>query len=226
MAKSTIGDVISRIRVLTKNVRQDAFVTDRMIYTVALKHAKWLMQREDSKSKILGFSGIIQTLDFVELEEVDKVEACCTGIKSGCTIRRTKKKLPIFLHGYSGPLIRTISSIDGSQELQSTLPSTFINIANSNNFKYNNTLYYWIINDYIYFPNLDWDAVRIEGIFEDDVSEFTCADNKELCIIKQDRSFNIPDYLLGELESQVLKDFYGELQIPADLANDKQNLAR
>jgi len=224
MAKNTIGDVVSRLRSQLKGNTQDAFLTDRMIYAFVLKHAKWLMKREDGKNKLLAFSGVIQTMDYVELVEVDKVEACCTGVSSDCTIRRTKEKLPIFLQGYFGPLIRTIASIDGSEELQPTLPSTYARLSNSKNFRFNKTKYYWFLDDYIYFPNLEWDAIRIEGIFEDDISAFTCEEDS--CLVKQDQSFNIPDYLIGELEGQVFKDIMGEYQIPADTAIDKQNIAR
>jgi len=224
MAKNTIGDVVSRIRSQMKGNTQDAFLTDRMIYAFVLKHAKWLIKREDSKNKLLAFSGVMQVMDFVELIEIDKVEACCTGIKSSCTIKRTKDKLPVFLQGYYGPLIRTISSLDGSEELQPTLPSTYVNLSNSKNFKYNKTKYYWFLDDYLYFPNLEWDAIRVEGLFEDDISAYTCADDE--CMVRQDQSFNVPDYLLGELESQVYKDLMGEYQIPIDTAIDKQNIAR
>lgn len=224
MAKNTIGDVVSRLRIQFKGVRQDSFMTDRMIYTFVIKHAKWLMKREDSKNKLMAFSGVIQTMDFVELIEIDKVEACCTGIKSDCKIKRTKDKLPVFLQGYFGPLIRTISSIDNSEELQPILPSIYIGIANSKNARFNKTKYYWFLNDYLYFPNLEWEAVRIEGIFEDDISAYTCEEDK--CIVKQEQSFNVPDYLLGELEGQVMKDMMGLFQIPADPTADKQNIAR
>ena len=224
MARTKIGEVISRIRNQMKGVKQDAFLTDRMIYSFVLKHAKWLMRREDNKNKLMAFSGVIQTLDFVELVEVDKVEACCTGIKSECKIKRTKEKVPVFLQGYYGPLIRTVSSLDNSEELQPILPSSYLAIANSKNFKYNKTKYFWFLNDYLYFPNLQWDAVRVEGIFEDDINQFTCAEDD--CIIKQDRSFNVPDYLLAELEAQVAKDIVGIYQIPLDTASDKQHLSR
>lgn len=224
MAKNTIGDIVSRIRIQIKGVKQDAFITDRMIYTFVLKNAKFLMKREDSKNKLLAFSSVIQTMDYVELVEVDKVEACCTGIRSDCTIKRTKQKLPVFLQGYYGPLIRTIASLDGSEELQPILPTTYLNIANSKNFKYNKTKYYWFIDDYLYFPNLEWDAVRIEGIFEDDISKWTCEEDE--CIIRQDQTFNVPDYLLIELEGQVIKDLGLLYQITPDLPNDKQNVAR
>jgi hypothetical protein len=224
MSKVTINDVLSRIRVQIKAVHQDSFVTDRVIYSFVTKHAKWLMKREDGKNKLMNFTSVIQTLDFVELIEIDKVEACCTGIRSDCTIKRTEKKLPIFLQGYHGPLIRSVTSLDGSERLQPILPATYLGIANSKNFRYNKTRYYWFLNDYLYFPNLEWDAIRVEGIFENDISEFTC--DEDSCIVRQDQSFNVPDYLLGELEAQVLKDFMALYQMPTDVSNDKQNAAR
>lgn len=224
MAKNIINDVISRLRSQIKGISQDAFLTDRMIYTFVLKNAKFLMKREDSKNKLMAFSGVIQTMDYVELIEVDKVEACCTGIASDCTIKRTKEKLPIFLQGYFGPLIRTIASLDGSEELQPILPTIYSSLSKSKNFRFNKTKYFWFIDDYIYFPNLEWEAVRIEGIFEDDISAFTCEEDS--CIKKQDQSFNVPDYLLSELEAQSFKDIMGMYQVPVDTAVDTQNIAR
>jgi hypothetical protein len=224
MAKTTIGDVISRMRTQIKAVRQDAFLTDRAIYAFILKHAKWLMKREDGKNRLLAYSGVVQTMDFVELIEVDKVEACCTGISSDCKIKRTKEKMPVFMQGYNGPLIRSTTSIDGSESLQPTNPNSYLSMSKSKNFKFNMTKYYWYLNDYLYFPNLEWDAVRIEGIFEEDISMYTCAPDN--CIQKIDLLFNVPDYLFGELEAAVLKDIIAMYQIPSDASPDKQNVAR
>jgi hypothetical protein len=224
MARVSIGSVISRIRNQVKAVKQDSFITDRMIYSFVIKHAKWLMKREDGKNKLMNFSSVIQTLDFVELVEVDKVEACCTGIKSDCTIKRTKQKLPIFMQGYYGPLIRAVTSLDNSEIMQPTVSTTYVRLSNGSTFKYNKAKYYWFLNDYLYFPDIEWEAVRIEGIFEDDISKWTCEEDN--CIVRQDQSFNVPDYLLGELEAQVAKDMLSLYQIPNDTADDKQNISR
>ena len=136
MSKNTVGDIISRIRSQVKAVRQDSMLTDRLIYSFVLKHSKWLMKREDSKNKLMSFSGVIQTMDFVELEEVDKVQSMCVGLSSDCTIKRTKAQLPIFLQGYYGPLVRTVASLDGSEELQPILPSTYLALSKSKNFNF------------------------------------------------------------------------------------------
>lgn len=225
MARTTIGEVVSRIRNQLKAVSQDAFLTDRFIYSLVSKHAKWLMKREDGKNKLLSFSSVMQTLDFVELIEVDAVEAQCTGIKSGITIKRSKYKIPTFMQGYYGPLIRHVTSIDGSQDLQATTSVAYLNIARSKNFKYNKTLYYYFLNDYLYFPNLDWDAVKVEGIFEESVGRWNC-DTSDDCMYRQLEPFNVPDFLHAEIENNVLKDFQITLSIPPDVAPDKQHILR
>jgi hypothetical protein len=223
--RTLIGESISRVRNLIKARNQDSLLTDRQIFSVIVKHVHWLVKREDGQNKLMRFDSIFQTLDFVELEEIDKIEAGCSGIQSGCTFRRTVNKLPDFIHGYYGPLIRSVTSIDSSQELQKTNPSTFSSIQSSKSFKYNKTLYYWYLNGRLYFPNIDWDSVRVEGVFIDDISQYNC-EPEDNCIPKQNQIFNIPEYLLGEMESQVLKDFGFSLQVPTDLVHDKQNINR
>ena len=176
---TTIGDVVSRIRGQVKAEVQDAFVTDRYIYSLILKFAQLLMRRQDHANKLMKFNSVWQTLPYLELIEVDKVEAHCTGIKSGCIIKRTKDKLPTFMEGYWGPLIRTVSSIDGSIELQATQPGTYTSMTKTTSFKYNTTKYFWYLNGYLYMPNINWDAILLEGVFEADISKWTCDKDDE-----------------------------------------------
>ena len=138
---TTIGEVVSRLRGQVKSEAQDAFVTDRYIYSLVLKYAQLFMRRQDSANKLKKFNSVWQTLPYIELIEVDKVEAECSGIQSGCTVKRTKQKLPGFLEGYWGPLIRTVSSIDSSIECQATSPGTYTSMTKTTSFKYNTTNY-------------------------------------------------------------------------------------
>lgn len=224
--KNTIGDIISRVRKQIKALHKDAFVTDRFIYSLVKKHASWLMRREDGRFKLAIIRSLYETLEYVELIEVDKIQAGCTGLRSGCTIKRTKDKLDIFLEGYHGPLIRSITSIDGSDELTPTTPTDYIKITNSKNFKYNKTKYYWVSDHYIYFPNIEWDAVRIEGAFNADISDYTC-DQTSRCKLRQEQAFNVPEFLHAEIESHVLRDdLLVMYQVPSDPIQDKQSPAR
>ena len=72
---TTIGEVVSRIRQSNKAEVQDAFMTDRYIYSLILKNAQLFMRRQDHANKLMKFNSVWQALPFVELIDVDKVEA-------------------------------------------------------------------------------------------------------------------------------------------------------
>ena len=92
-------------------------------------------------------------------------------------------------------------------------------------FKYNKQKYYWYMNGYLYLPNVEWDAIMLEGIFQEDISIFTCTDN--ICGVRQNEILPIPDDLFAEVEKQVLQDLMIELQVPVDSnISDKQNILR
>ncbi len=219
-----VKTVISRVKNQVKGVRQDAFLTDRYVYSVVLKYAQVLMRRQDSVNKLMKFNSIWQTLPCVELIDVDKVEACCAGIKSGCLIKRTKDPLPTFMEGYWGPLIRTVSSIDGSVEMYGTTPGVYTSMTKTSSFKYNKNKYFWFLNGYLYFPNIDWDAVKVEGVFTQDVS--TIGSNDVSCVKRQNQQINIPEFLFAEIEKMAIGDLVQRLQIPTDMSDDNINLNR
>jgi hypothetical protein len=222
---TTIGETISRVRNTIKGVREDAFITDRYIYSLILKYAKLFIQRQDTANRILKFQNLFETLPCVELIEVDKIEACCAGIKSKCTIMRTKEKLPLVLQGPYGPLFRTVSSIDGSTLAYETNPVTYTIMTHNTSFKYNKNAYYWYVDGYMYLPNVMWEAVRIEGLWSDSVSYLKC-DSDLACKIRQEDNTHVPEYMFAEIEKMVLSDIMALAQIPQEPAENGQNVLR
>lgn len=220
----TKGEVINTLKNIIKSNKKESFLTDRYIYHLFLKHAKLLIRRLDSTNKLMKFNPIFQTIDCLELIDVDKVQAKCIGIKTKLTIKRTKHKLPNIFEGYWGALIRSVSSIDGSIELQPTYATTYIDIVNQKNFKYNKTKYYWFSEGHLYIPNVEWDAVKVDGLFEDDIS-YLNGDCKN-CISQQEQKMYIPEHLHTDIEKLVLQDLGITLSIPQDLADDKQTVTR
>ena len=222
---TTIGEVVSRVRQSIKAEVQDAFMTDRYIYSLILKNAQLFMRRQDHANKLMKFNSVWQSLPFVELIDVDKVEAKCSGIQSGCTIKRTKDKLPTFMEGYWGPLIRTVSSIDTSIELQPTSPGTYTSMTKTTSHKYNKTKYYWWLNDYIYIPNVEWDAIKVEGIFKGDISKYTC-DIEDDCVPRYKQQVFIPEFLFAEIETQVMNQLLNTMKVPSEDSDNKININR
>jgi len=222
---TTIGEVVSRVRQSIKAEVQDAFMTDRYIYSLILKNAQLFMRRQDHANKLMKFNSVWQSLPYLELIEVDKVEAHCSGIQSGCTIKRTKDKLPTFMEGYWGPLIRTVSSIDTSIEVQPTSPGTYTSMTKTTSFRYNKNKYYWFLNGYLYLPNVEWDAIKLEGVFEGDISGFTC-DVDDDCIPRYKQQIFIPEFLFAEIETQVLNQLLNTMKVPSEDSDNKININR
>jgi len=219
-----IGESTSRVRSIVKATKEDAFVTDRLIFSMLMKYAKLALKKQQKITQMSGFNSFFKTLPCVELVELDSVANCC-GISSGITIKRTKEKIPTILEGSYGPMIRIVTSIDGYTDAMMTTAGMYASLSKLTSYKYNKTVYFWLSDNYLYFPDVNWDSVSIEAIFEDDISDYLCDTGK--CVIRQEQELQIPDYLLAEIEQQVIKDFTISLQIPSDQAqDDKQNLLR
>jgi len=91
-------------------------------------------------------------------------------------------------------------------------------------FKYNKNVYYWILDNYIYLPKIEWDSLSIEGIFDGGLNGLQCDDP---CTQRQDQLLGIPPELFAEIEQQVVADFFKSAQIPQDqFISDKQSVLR
>jgi hypothetical protein len=222
---TTIRESVSRLRNLIKAVNEDAFITDRFLYSLLIKHCKAILNRKDVENKIMMYEPLFETLPYVELIEIDKIEANCANIKTGCKIMRTKKKLPTLMTGGDGPLIRIVSSIDGSDTFQQCLSAIYVAMANSTLFKYNKTHYFWYKNGHLYFPNILWDAVSVEGVFEESITGY-CKLSDEDCVLIQDSNLKLPDYLFSEVEALAFQDLGMLFKIPEDTADNSQNLLK
>lgn len=220
---TTIGEAISRVRNTLKAVKEDPFLTDRVIYSSLIKYGQTLLKREDNQFKLMKISSIFQVLPYLELIDVDKVQAGCLGVYSGCYFKRTKEKLPTILEGTFGPVIRTVSSIDGSIEMFRTDPGTWVSMTKTTTFKYNTRKYFWYLDGYLYAPNIDWEAIRMEAIFQGVTDP--CDPSKE-CELAQDKPLSIPEYLYSEIEQFVIKELTMSMQVPTDGPDDSQNILR
>lgn len=222
----TIAESVSRVRNVLKAVKEDPFLTDRFLYSLIMKFAKTLIKREDQVGTIFKYTSLFKDIPCLELIEVDKVEACCTGIKTPCKILRTKDPLPELLELSSGPIIRSVTSLDYSEELTETFPTLYTNMTKTSGFKYNKTKYYWYLDRHIYMPNLEWEAIRITAVWDESLDDFSCDVDSTDCKLEQDRELSIPDYLFSEIEQMVIQQVLTAGQVPSDGPDDSQNVLR
>ena len=222
---ATIRESISRIRNLFKGSSQDAFITDRLIYSLIKTSAKALIFRDSLKLNIFKNSSLFKEIPCLELIDVDTIDSCCTGIRTACKIKRSKRKLPTISGLQSGPIVAYVSSLDYSVSVTATTPRLYANMTQSSSFKFNKKKFYWITNDYLYIPNVEWDAVRVMAMFEDDISDLLCGNDND-CAMFQDGELGIPEYLFAEIESNVLNEMSVIAKIPQETSNDNNNILR
>ncbi len=216
----TIEQHISRIRNNFNLTSSDTIITDRFIYLLMKKHRDFVVKR-DRLQKIIYQNNLFQTIKFEELIEVDSVEAC--QIQSACRIKRTKERIPELMEGNYGVLLRWVGSLDGSQEVKKITSNAFQRKLRKNTYKYNDEKYYWYSDGYLYFPELEWDAIKIEGYFQEEVMD-PCEDDGKCSNIRE-QSFRISDYLVSQMDQMVFQDLHLHANIPYDEhQNDNINL--
>jgi len=223
---TTVGEAVSRVRNVLKAVKEDPFLTDRLIYSLIMKVAKTLIKRDDRIESLFKYKSLFKELPCVELIEVDSVEACCLGIKTQCTFRRTKDKLPKLMEIGDMQVIRSVSTLDYSKKATQTYPTVYKNMTRTSGFKYNKQNYYWFLDGYLYIPNVHWEAVRIQAIFDEDISDDVCTTDPGDCTQEQDRELAIPEHLFTEIEQMVIQQLLTAGQIPSDGPDDSQNVMR
>ena len=222
----TVGESISRVRNVIKAVKEDVFMTDRFIYSLLIKYAKTLIKRDAKRENLYKHSSLFKELTCVDLIDVDKIEACCISLKTGTTFKRSKNKLPAITNVDSGPIIRSVSTLDYSQNVYQTLPDLYTNMTKTSGFKYNKNKYFWFMDGHIFIPDVTWEAVRLQAMFEEDISNETCGKEVNKCVVEQDRELTIPEHLFSEIEQMVLNEILTAGRIPSDGADDQQNILR
>jgi hypothetical protein len=218
-----IAEAVSRLKNQIKSVGQDAFLTDRFVYSVLRKYAHLYIRRQDSGNKVMKVTSLFQPVQ-AELEEVDPALSGCRCILSGCRIKRTKGKLPDIIEGYWGPIIRSVTSLDYSVQLEQTYPTQYEKMITQKNFRYNTKKYFWYLDGYLYFPDIEFDYVLIEALFEVSVNGDIC--KPDPCEYYQEKEYFISDFLFAEIEQGVLKDLGMIMQIPQDIQSDQKHIAR
>lgn len=214
----TVAQHISRLKTPFKQVNSDSRLTDKFMFLLLVKHRELLLKK--TGKGVLNIEDLFQTKTYEELIDVDAVEAC--GIQTNCKIKRTKYKLENILSNKTGIIIRDVTSLDGYTSLTKTTQESWVKKQRKTTFKYDKTLYYWFSNGYLYFPNLEWDAVKITAYYDVEISN-DC-DDQDCCQNIQDTLFRIPGFLLSELDQLVYMDLQPYIKLPTDIIINKNDM--
>lgn len=158
------GEVIQRIQsIYSKGVQSDdSRLRPRHIYNKLITvTAKLYEQQKNKKQKVNQWS--YQVLPCVELVETPIHECPCIPTL-GCTIFRTKHKIPAPISGYSKHFIQSVTSLDGQMQFGET---TWKGYKYKQGAKYTSKKPdYFIRDNYLYISSpTKLKVITIEGLF-------------------------------------------------------------
>lgn len=206
----TIREIIQRVKSLyNQGVGYvDTHLSDRHIYNKLLSVRALLLQTKYRNSiKSIAYKNLI-TLNCVELIEAPPYECPCLP-QIGCSILRTKHKLPELLSINYDYVIKSVTNITGDLYFDRTTWEAKKYISGN---KYTSKkLDYYIQNDYLYLTaNSKLKYITITALFKDPNESKklnSCNDGEDNCIDIRDTEFLIEDDLIDMLIQQTFQEF-------------------
>lgn len=206
--------VIDTFRKMLQEVGADSNYTNQFLYNTLLPVAMGLIKREISAGRVYKNTKFFQTLQCQEVIEVSSIGECCP-IKTDCTIFRTKCKVPDVWQDVMGPIIKTITSVDGTTNFFYTTPTTWQNKRQDPYNRMSAEKYAFFSDGYLWFPVHNPHFINIFGFFMDDVNDLNQCITREGCTRYLDTQFPIPDWILAETYGKAV-----QLLVPSKQAQE------
>ncbi len=219
-----IREIISRVRNSLKEHKSDSVFFNKHIYSVLKSHTAFLLKRESEKLKNnIYLSSNIWTPICVEMEPVSAIMCSCINLPIGCTIYRSKQKLPTMLEvGYSF-FYKSISTIDHSEFFTLVSPNGFKQRTSTKYSKFSKDSLAFLEDGYLYTPDKEYSVLRILGWFENTKGFKDCSkgssssdsSSNSSCSI-MDSEFKCPEHLISPVIQLTLEELLRTKQLSYD----------
>lgn len=218
---TTKRQMIDSLRTKLRERNADSNLTNQDLYRALMEHAKWLIKREIVAGRIYRNTYFFQLLRCQNVIETSTIDECCP-VKTNCKIYRTECPLPNVWVDNNGPVVKTITSVDGSTEFWITTPTTWQNKKNDPYQQKSDMKYAFYSDGYFWFPEHNPHYVNILGFWVDDVSELNGCNKDKECTRYLDTPFFIPDWLEAECMAKAIELLAGVTKrLPEDEQIDK-----
>lgn len=215
---STKRQIIDSLREKLRERNADSNYSNQFLYQTIIEQGKWLIRREASAGRVWLSSSLFQpfTIRIIEVPVIDS----CLSIKTNCKIYRSAEKLPEMWEDANGPLLKSISSLDGSTDFFYTNSTTWASKRKDPYRDKLNTKYCFYDGGYLWIPEVNPHYVNLQGFFMDDISltKQDCIDCEEKdCVRFLDTKFLAPEWIEAELLAKAVELLAGvSKRLPED----------
>ncbi len=217
----TNREAISLVRKGINESNADSTYTNKFIYSKLKEQAKWLIPRDAKNGKIFRGTSIFQTARCIPIISVS-ADKCCSAITC-CEIHRTRNKIDDIWEDASGPIVKSIFSIDGTTSFVFITASDWQRKLDNPYNKKNDEIYVFYDEGYFWFPDRAPKKVNIQGFFIEDITnKYGCEKRIKTCVRFLDKRFSLPEYLAAEAIAKVIQSLASiTKRIPEDDQIDK-----
>lgn len=223
---STKRQSIESLRNKLRERNADSNYSNQFLYQTLVEQAKWLIKREINSGRIYKNVAFFQTLLCQEVIETSLIDPCCP-ITTNCKIYRTECKIPDTWIDEDGPILKDVSSVDGSTSFSLISPSLWQSKKVDPYQKKSKAKYAFYSDGYIWFPEHNPHKINILGFWVDDVTDRNGCTSEKPCVRFLDTKFPIPDWLEAEMMAKSLELLAGvSKRLPEDNQIDKNPTRR
>lgn len=228
-------EIIYAIREKIKAYSDDSRYTDSyLMYLINLKRAVYIRREYNQMQKTFD-SDSLQTF-CMELEEADGstcpecISADCGG---GCTVIRTKLKMPGTIELHSRASIVRVSPADIYSKPMSLISMPRMPYAGEG--KYENKYVFVSLhpNGHLYFKSKSTafrslEYVSVTALLEnpDDASEFKCNADNSNCYNPNEDDYPVEGWMVDIIITDIVRELVNLKQIPEDKTNDANETSR
>jgi len=222
------NELIYDIKELVKShkLSDDIDLSNRYLsYLISNQRALWIRKKYSEPGNLVNDS-ITQTLGAMELEVADR--SVCPDVPAGCSILRTKEKLPKPITVKGKELITRVGPVDLLNYDFSYVP--YERALYTGNGKYTqNQVYAFLLDDRIYIKTTNvaykmLKYVNIRGVFEEpfNVTKY-CDAQGNSCYDPLVDSYPLEKWMVPFVKEQVVAQLVQSAQMPKDKANNANN---
>lgn len=199
----TLRKVVSDITTSLKATNLDDRFSFRFLASIFTGRAETILKQDIQDRNILLINELWKPLRCIELQD-SSFDVCNILYEGDEILKRSKKKIPITYATKYGNLIK-ILNIKGSMEYKQIKPSQYKDIINRE-FVNKKTKYFWIVDNYIYIPDVSTEEVKGLGIFIDSQEADFFNGDIDCCYKPLDSIVTLPKYIIDIAKQDVINN--------------------
>lgn len=214
---------VSSIQVPLTSLSPDLRLSPKFILTIGQSVVADFLKKDSESRRVSKASEGWSELQYLPMEEVSINE--CGDLGAYCNkLMKSKIKVPDTFTGYYGNIIKYVSSLNFKTNYQPLRTPSLWRDIQEREFVDKRIKYYFFINQYLYIPNSEVEAIRMEAYFKNplQVHQINNKNCKECdkCVKYMDLDFICPEYLLNDVKKETMNIILTKYKIQPDERDD------